>query len=379
MSDATNKATFDIGLVGGGRWARTVASTLLQLKLEDRRILVCSPRHRDGWISFKERLEEKDRHYVEIVSTVEQLLSKETVASVLIVRSAKDHARTAISALEAGKDCFIEKPFALTLSEAEQVVAAAKGRRGLVGLVFLFAENLRLFADKTSCIDMLDHVDIVWTDPRAEQRGGERKRYDAGINVLVDVFPHVWSIIALLLDPFTLHDPEVRIDGGGRIVKLRLAADACNVTVHMERDAGCRTRLVQCRGRNGQSRIDFSREPGVATVNGEAIDVSSTFTSPLQRELRFFLGMIEEIWPMHFAHVDQALQSVSLIDPVGAKIKEQQLAAIRTGSNERATPADRLAAAFALRELQLGSMGVASNGDLSAQNEQENLTRTIDC
>jgi predicted dehydrogenase len=349
-----SKAESDIGVIGGGRWARTIAKVLLELKLEGRNILVCSPGHPGGWITFKENLEDRDRYRIEAVSTVENLLSADSVETVVIARSAKNHARTAISALEAGKDCFIEKPFALSLSEADQVVAAAKGRRCFVGLVFLFAENLRLFANATANLGELHHLDIVWTDPCVEHRGGEAKRYDASINVLQDVFPHVWSIIALLLDPQTLRSPELELDGGGRIVKLRLAASTCDISVHIERDATYRRRFLRCDGANGRSQIDFSSEPGKASVNGEAIDIGRTFKSPLQRELCSFLGLSEEAWPIQFAHVDQAIQTVSLIDPLRCKIEEYQLATIRAGLHDRAMDTDRHAAKFALRELQLG-------------------------
>ena len=49
------------------------------------------------------------------------------------------HGRVALAALEAGKHVIVEKPFTMTLSEADQVIAAAKR----TGLKLMVAENMR--------------------------------------------------------------------------------------------------------------------------------------------------------------------------------------------------------------------------------------------
>jgi predicted dehydrogenase/acetyltransferase-like isoleucine patch superfamily enzyme len=54
------------------------------------------------------------------------VLSDESIDAVVIAAPAADHASLALAALEAGKDVFVEKPLALTVESAEQVVAKAK-------------------------------------------------------------------------------------------------------------------------------------------------------------------------------------------------------------------------------------------------------------
>ena len=67
--------------------------------------------------------------------TVADILADGDIKGVIIAAPAEAHADLAIAALEAGKHVFVEKPLALTLTEAEGVLAAAEaaGRTLMVG------------------------------------------------------------------------------------------------------------------------------------------------------------------------------------------------------------------------------------------------------
>lgn len=57
--------------------------------------------------------------------TFDEVLADPAVDGVVIAAPAADHARLALAALAAGKHVFVEKPLALTVEDAERVVAAA--------------------------------------------------------------------------------------------------------------------------------------------------------------------------------------------------------------------------------------------------------------
>jgi predicted dehydrogenase len=68
---------------------------------------------------------------------VQDVLKSAEVDLVLILTSMPQHAALAISALEAGKHVFVEKPLATTLADADKVIAAArKNKRHLVPAPF---------------------------------------------------------------------------------------------------------------------------------------------------------------------------------------------------------------------------------------------------
>lgn len=68
-------------------------------------------------------------------ASLDEVLADPTIDGIVVAAPAADHARLALRALEAGKHTFVEKPLALTVADAEQVVAAASlaGRTLMVG------------------------------------------------------------------------------------------------------------------------------------------------------------------------------------------------------------------------------------------------------
>jgi predicted dehydrogenase/acetyltransferase-like isoleucine patch superfamily enzyme len=58
--------------------------------------------------------------------TVAEVLADESAQGVVIAAPAAEHATLALAALDAGKDVFVEKPLALTVEAAEEVVARAR-------------------------------------------------------------------------------------------------------------------------------------------------------------------------------------------------------------------------------------------------------------
>ena len=59
-------------------------------------------------------------------TSLDDLLSDDTLDAVALATPVPSHAALALRVLEAGKHCFVEKPLAQSVDEAEQVVAAAR-------------------------------------------------------------------------------------------------------------------------------------------------------------------------------------------------------------------------------------------------------------
>lgn len=85
--------------------------------------------------------------------TFDEVLVDASIGAVVIAAPAKDHAALALAALDAGKHVYVEKPLALTLADAERVVARAAevDRTLMVGHLLqyhpAFLELRRLVAD----------------------------------------------------------------------------------------------------------------------------------------------------------------------------------------------------------------------------------------
>jgi predicted dehydrogenase len=84
--------------------------------------------------------------------SVEELVDDPSLDAVVIATHVPSHPDLAVQALEAGKHCFVEKPLAQSVAEAERVVAAAEasGRTLMVGHLLEYhpgLETLKAIAD----------------------------------------------------------------------------------------------------------------------------------------------------------------------------------------------------------------------------------------
>ncbi|HEX6458581.1 MAG TPA: Gfo/Idh/MocA family oxidoreductase [Thermoleophilaceae bacterium] len=117
-----------VGVVGLGYWGPNLARNFDRLPgAELRWICDQSPDARERWAtSFPDARASGD---------LDELLEDPELDAVVVATHVPSHASLAIRALGAGKHCFVEKPLAQSVAEAEQVVAAAReaGRVLMVG------------------------------------------------------------------------------------------------------------------------------------------------------------------------------------------------------------------------------------------------------
>jgi predicted dehydrogenase len=89
---------------------------------------------------------------VQATASLDDLLSDPELDAVVVATHVPSHAEVAVRVLEAGKHCFVEKPLAQSVAEAEQVLAAAEasGRTLMVGHLLEYhpgLEKLKEIAD----------------------------------------------------------------------------------------------------------------------------------------------------------------------------------------------------------------------------------------
>ena len=113
-----------IGLIGCGMWGRNLARNLAALGV----LTGVADRHLTHAKKFADE-------FGTAHSDVDELLASRDLDGVVIATAAPTHAELACRALECGLHAYVEKPFALTLAEAERMSAAATkaGRQLMVG------------------------------------------------------------------------------------------------------------------------------------------------------------------------------------------------------------------------------------------------------
>src|SRR5436305_13029219 len=121
-------AAVRLGVVGLGYWGPNLARNIDGLP--DAELAWCC----DGRSEVRERLAAVHRN-ARFTADLDDLLDDDDLDAIVVATPVPTHAELAVRVLEAGKHCFVEKPLAQSVADAERAVAAAEstGRVLMVG------------------------------------------------------------------------------------------------------------------------------------------------------------------------------------------------------------------------------------------------------
>ncbi len=114
-----------IGVVGLGYWGPNLARNFAALPDAEVRWL-CDA---SGDALERQRVAHPS---AQLTNDLDDLLTDDALDAVVVATMSVTHAELAIRVLEAGKHCFVEKPMATTLADAERVVEAATRSDGML-------------------------------------------------------------------------------------------------------------------------------------------------------------------------------------------------------------------------------------------------------
>jgi len=175
-----------VGLIGLGYWGPNYARVVTELP--DVELVAICDTSREA-LAF---MQARTRH-VRATTDVSDVLSAGDVDALIVATPTTSHYRLALEALEAGKHVLCEKPLAATVTECDDLIAAAdrSSRVLFVGHTFLFNPAVRRMHDliEDGSIGRLLYAHAVRT-------GLGPIRQD--VNVLWDLAPHDLSILFFL-------------------------------------------------------------------------------------------------------------------------------------------------------------------------------------
>jgi hypothetical protein len=219
-----------------------------------------------------------------------RLPDPDRTGAAVVATAPHEHAQTALRCLSAGWHVLVEKPFALDLRDARDVVErAAELKRHLwVGLVYLFAPYLLVLKPYAHG---KAHWRLEWCEPDEEVRWSELKSTPQHVNAVEDIFPHAWAILRAsgLTEPLEIRRVEMIEPWSAR---LHLTAGEATVELIFDRHAGLRRRCVAIEADSFTCQLDFSEEPGIFKVNGTVRGPPpwNPEMKPLELELSAFLA-----------------------------------------------------------------------------------------
>ncbi|NTV46744.1 MAG: Gfo/Idh/MocA family oxidoreductase [Chlorobiales bacterium] len=132
---------------------------------------------------------------VELTDSFDSVLKRDDIQAVVIATPVFSHYPLAKQALEAGKHCFVEKPFTSSVAQAEDLInlAEKKGLKIMVDHTFVYTGAVRKMKE---IIEKGELGEIYYFDSVRVNLG----LFQHDVNVVWDLAPHDISIMNYLLD-----------------------------------------------------------------------------------------------------------------------------------------------------------------------------------
>ena len=186
MTAPDNHAIVGLGLVGYGYWGPNLARNFSR-QPGCRLVAICDV--------DESRLAGAALEYpgTQVTDTYQDLLDNPDIQAILIATPVSSHHPLALAAFDAGKDVFVEKPIATTVTEGAEMVSKAEttGRLLAVDHTFLFTGAVRKIKELISAGEI---GDLIYIDSVRVNLG----LFQDDVNAIFDLAPHDISIATYL-------------------------------------------------------------------------------------------------------------------------------------------------------------------------------------
>ncbi len=320
-------------IVGGGRWGRTWATVAhAELPMSSRIVQVSDAAYAD-MMAWQQARIAADGRQAQVVRSVEEAVAIAPGAPAVIANAARNHEQAVRALLSARMPCLVEKPLSTAAASSTSLITdfGAASVVLAVGHVFNFASYVHRFgASVRSVPGRISGLELDWGDPASERRGAGVKHPDPGTPLVIDVWPHIDTLLHLV----TGNPPVptgVSIERAGRRVIVDAVCGGARGRITLARDAPRRTRRLRIDGDGGTGSLDFADEPGRAMVAGRCVDLAPAWNaqrSPLALELGCFLGRVGGLAETSPIDAETAGAPAHAADLVQAQVRERQRGAI---------------------------------------------------
>ena len=261
--------TVGVGLIGLGRHGSRYARHLLE-GIPGCRLTAVSRRDAEAGQAFA------DRHGVAFLADWRDLVARPEVTAVLVVTPPALNREVCLTAAGAGKSLLIEKPFALTVADAEEMIRAARaaGVSLMTAHTLRFTPVLQRLRERLPVIGALDYLSLAM---RAERppHGWLGDPTQAGGGVLIEIGIHLLDLIRFLTGEEAVEvSSDLARRHTSRVEDMALArftlTSGCRCYVEVSRVSGGRVCRVEAVGRAGQLIADV--DSGVLTrIEGRSV------------------------------------------------------------------------------------------------------------
>jgi hypothetical protein len=314
-------------ILGGGRWALTLASELLRLDLVGLDVV----------ISTSSGCEQATHHFksdesyqrIRVVESLKQV-DLDYCRFAIVANSARSHFSSAKFLITNGIPTLIEKPVAMSFIEISELVELSQKHETVAcaSNVYLFSTAVARYSELMTGSTQRLFIEVEWLDNLSTKAlGGNSVLYDDSVPIYYDWLPHVISILDYLkLWPMSLDD--LSLDHGGSSVMLGCSNNRDTCIIKLSRHESVKSRTLRALSQMGNSTaLDFTREPGVVYRNSELVPDNSQLrqsAGPLSKMLTSFISVIEGQNTNSKLDLSIALHAASFIETVNPRYLDAQ-------------------------------------------------------
>jgi predicted dehydrogenase len=156
-SASKNQARVRVGVVGLGYWGPNLARNFQAL--EDCELTWCCDGNPEVLARFEGRFPGAG-----MAGDIDELLADPSLDAIALATPVSTHAELAVRALEAGKHCFVEKPLAQSVADAERAVSAAASadRVLMVGHLLEYHPGVRKLKELADSGELGDQIYYIY-------------------------------------------------------------------------------------------------------------------------------------------------------------------------------------------------------------------------
>ncbi|MCP5088032.1 MAG: Gfo/Idh/MocA family oxidoreductase [Rhodobacteraceae bacterium] len=230
------------------------------------------------------------KYGVPAYTSVDDLIAAAACDAVHILTPPHLHKDLAIQCLESGLHCLVEKPFALSVKDAQAISDTAKSAHRLVAVGHNFLglpSYLRMKADcRSGGLGLVSLAEFNWNFPLAPLRSGPFGLWmlRQPKNLLLELLPHLFAFaVDLFGEPEILHlemSKPIELSGGGRrnqSFRILARAGDVDLTFNLQLGETMDDRSVTLNGSSGVARLNFAADTLVTSRDNAADIVVNPF------------------------------------------------------------------------------------------------------
>ena len=281
----------NIILFGGGRWAKVIVKTLLNIINSESLIYIKTKKCKNSmmdWIVC-ESLSKR----VFIFNNLNELKTK-NIKVAIVANSPKDHYESASWALENNLNVLIEKPLCISKKEFLMLINIAEESQGKIcaAHVFNYLSSLKIYRDYIPEMDKINEIKIQWVDPEKEIRYGEIKNTFPKIPIYLDILPHIFSIFYTIWEYLPSKIEKVNLSKGSSILYFESFINETKCKITIERSGLKRVREIEAKTKDNFFKLNFAKEPGFIESKNNVFkleNINHKYQRPLSLMLKSFL------------------------------------------------------------------------------------------